>query len=121
MADDPVTSLVHQMVETKERTAAWFFRGLTTIVMIALAIIGWFVQDKLGEFNSKFSQLDQQRTQVWKSVGDITASENKMAETMVRVETTLSDHIATENNILDAITREETDHENRIRGLEHPH
>ena len=119
MADDPVTSLAHQMVETKERTAAWLFRGLTTVVMIALAIIGWFVQDKLGEFNQKFSELDLQRAQVWTSVSKITESQNKQAESMIKVETTLSDHIATENNILNAITKEQNDHEDRIRGLEH--
>jgi hypothetical protein len=121
MADDAEKSLAHQMVETKERTAAWFFRGLTTVVMICLAIIGWLLQDKLGDFNSKFSELDLQRAQVWKSVGNITDLQNKQSEAMARIETTLSDHIATENAILDAITKSQTDHEDRIRGLEHGH
>lgn len=118
---DPITSLAHQMVETKERTAAWLFRGLTTLVMICLGVIGWLLQDKLGDFNAKFTQLDLQRQQVWKSVSDITALQNKQAEAMVRIETTLSDHVATETSILSAITKMQGDHEDRLRELERPH
>ena len=121
MNGDPVKSLVGQMGETKERVAAWAFRGLTTLVMICLAIIGYFVQDKLGTFNQKFDTLDQQRQQVWKAVGDQSTLQKSQGETMIRLETTLADHIATENNILQSITGEAKDHEDRIRDLEgHP-
>lgn len=119
--NEPTTSLAHQMGETKERVAAWAFRGLTTLVMIALAIIGWFVQDKLGTFNQRFETLDQQRAVTWKSLGDEAALQRTQGDTMIKLETTLTDHIATENSILQGITAEAKDHEDRIRDLEgHP-
>lgn len=119
--DESTKSLYKQMGETKERIAAWSFRGLTTLVMIALTIIGWFVQDKLGSFNQKFDTLDQQRQQVWKTVGEQSTLQKTQGETMIRLETSLADHIATENQILQSITGEEKDHEDRIRDLEgHP-
>jgi len=109
------------MGETKERIAAWAFRGLTTMVMLALAIIGWFVQDKLGEFNKRFDTLDQQRAYTWKSLGDEATLQRTQGDEMIKLETTLTDHIATENSILQSITVEARDHEERLRDLEgHP-
>lgn len=107
-------SLFRQITETKERGLAWAFRALISILVGALTIIGYFAVDKLGSFDKRFDQVDQQRQQVWGQLGKI----SETISTQNNLLTRLSDHLDSANTTLSGIQHELDDHETRIRMLE---
>lgn len=119
--DTKPDGLMKEMTETKERAAAWVFRGAMGVIFIGIGIIGWFAQDKLGTFTKQFDAINVQREQMWKSVGELNVSQQGMNLAVTQLKATLEGHNNTETLILQSLQRTEDDHEQRIRTLErHP-
>jgi hypothetical protein len=105
--------LAREMTETKERAVAWGFRGLLSVLMIALGIIGYLIQDKLGDFTHKFLAIDQQRVEMWSAFSKLANSQADQTNALTKLDTTVKDYVANQDRLIQ-------DHEQRLRDLERP-
>jgi orotate phosphoribosyltransferase-like protein len=113
-----MTDLLKEMVQTKERAAAWLFRILITLVGVSTSTVLWLAWASLQDVKAKSEQGVQLQ---WTAIGKINDAQQAASSALGVLTTKLDDHIKVEANIDDQLKDIAKDHEQRIRGLERPH
>lgn len=93
--------LLSQIGETKERLAAWVFRGL---IAAGLAVLGWLLSSTVDDIKSNSRAT-------WASVAETNKAIAEMSTSLATLSTAVDIH----NKVQDS---EEADHELRLRALE---
>jgi hypothetical protein len=115
---DVMADLLKEMVQTKERTAAWIFRGALSFAIAAGSTVVWMAWGTLQDVKA------DQKTGVqlqWTAIGKINDAQQDASRALGILTTKLDDHIKVESSIDDQLKDITKDHEQRIRGLERPH
>lgn len=113
----PPNSLFKEIAETKERLVAWLFRGLISVIMLGASTIGYMSWDALKSMQSK---IDDNGKATWQAIAKVANDEGDAAKAVAVLSATITDEIrsqsATNQDLRDIVR----DHEQRLRGLEHP-
>ncbi len=110
--------LIKEMVQTKERAAAWVFRILITLVGTSTMAVLWLAWYSLQDVKSKSETGIQLE---WLQIGKINDAQQEASRALGILTQQLSDHLKVEANIDDQLKEIAKDHEQRLRGLERPH
>lgn len=110
------TSLIKQMTETKERTWAWGFRGLTSAVMILLAVVGWFMIDVITSLRA---DIKDNKIGTWQALSKLTDGLIATDRNLGILTQSVQDSVKSEQEAIERLAHQEEEHEERIRTLEH--
>jgi hypothetical protein len=103
LMSDP-NGLLREITQTKERAAAWVFRGGISIIGVLTCALGWVVWDQLVDL--KVSAKEQSHA-AWQTIQKLSEAQTQSDRTLAIVTQTSSDFRAVVQ-----------DHENRLRALE---
>lgn len=110
--------LLQEVTQTKERIAAWVFRTLLSLALGACGVVGWLVWGVLADVKTKSETGIQLQ---WTAIGKINDAQAQASRDVATITQKLDDHIRSETDIDAQLKDLAKDHEQRIRGLEHPH
>lgn len=113
-----MTDLLKEIVQTKERAAAWVFRILIALVGASSTAVLWMAWGALADVKNDLKTGIQQQ---WVAIGKISDTQSQTTRDLSVQTQTLSDHIRMESDIDASLRDLAKDHEQRIRGLERPH
>ena len=112
-----MVDLLREMVQTKERAAAWIFRGALSFAIAAGSAVLWMAWGALSDVKADLKIGIQQQ---WLAIGKINDAQAESRRDLAVSTQTLADHIKTETDIDTQLRDTTKDHEFRIRTLEHP-
>lgn len=124
MVDDhnKAPTLLQEIVDTKERGAAWIFRLL---IAGAITVGAWFVTSYLGDLKSSISSLQAaveiKSAATWKAIGDVAKEQEATSKNLGVLTQSVQDNVRSQGETIDRLSHEEDQHENRIRNLELGH
>ena len=101
---------------TKERGAAWIFRGLLTLIMMLCTIVGWFGTRTLSGLDQKLNDVDKS---TWSQITVLSKTEAELNTALAGLTATVNDHLHTDIDQDQNFKSLLQDHEIRIRTLEH--
>ncbi len=109
--------LLKEITQTKERVAAWIFRGALAFAVSAGTAVLWMAWGSLSDVKADLKTGIQQQ---WLAIGKINDAQAQTAREVGVQTQTLSDHIRMESDIDASLRDIAKDHEGRLRTLEHP-
>lgn len=108
-------SLAQEMAQTKERLAAWIFRGLMFLVTtFGAGIVGLGV----WVFNDFKEHVEKDNTMLWQTVGKNQTDLGNAISHLGLLSQQVADSIKTQSDLMERLQREEDQHDERLRELE---
>lgn len=120
MADQNGTEkhgLFREIVETKERTAAWVFRVAMALLTAAFTFIGAFL---VADFNAFRADLKDQNKATWDAIAAVNRATAANTNALATLAASHADHVKEDEREAAQFATELLDHETRIRTLERP-
>jgi len=121
MTDRPDNGVKHglfrEITETKERAAAWIFRGAMGLMTAAFTFIGAYI---IADFNNFRADLKEQNKTVWEAISSVNRATASNTNALATLAASHADHVKEDERVEAQFATELLDHETRIRTLERP-